>query len=36
MYILDFMNLPYEQDEYEKMLPKITWLEEQEQKLLKK
>lgn len=33
--ILDFMNLPYEQDEYELMLPKITWLEEQEQKLLK-
>lgn len=36
MDILDFMNLPYEQDEYELMLPKITWLEEQEQKLLKK
>jgi len=31
MDILDFMNLPYEQDEYELMLPKITWLEEQEQ-----
>ena len=36
MDILDFMNLPYEKDEYEMMLPKITWLEEQEQKLLKK
>lgn len=36
MEILDFMNLPYEQDEYEAMLPKITWLEEQKQKLLKK
>jgi hypothetical protein len=36
MYILDFMNLPYEKDDYQKMLPKITWLEEQEQKLLKK
>lgn len=35
MYILDYMNLPYEQEDYEKMLPKITWLEEQEQKLLK-
>lgn len=34
MHILDFMNLPYEQEDYEKMLPKITWLEEQEQKLL--
>lgn len=34
--ILDFINLPYEKDEYELMLPKITWLEEQEQKLLKK
>lgn len=36
MNILDFMNLPYKQDEYEQMLPKITWLEEPEQKLLKK
>lgn len=35
MYILNFMNLPYEQDEYEKMLTKITWLEEKKQKLLK-
>lgn len=34
MEILDFMNLPYEQDEYEAMLPKITWLEEQKQELL--
>ena len=32
--ILDFMNLPYERDEYELMLPKIIWLEEQEQILL--
>lgn len=30
------MNLPYEQDEYEAMLPKITWLEEQRQELMKK
>lgn len=36
MEILDFMNLPYEQDEYEAMLPKITWLEEQRQELMKK
>ena len=36
MDILDFMNLPYEQDEYELMLPKITWLEEPKQELLKK
>jgi hypothetical protein len=35
MYILDFMNLPYEKDDYQKMLPKITWLDEQEQKLVK-
>ena len=34
MDILDFMNLPYEQDEYELMLPKITWLEEPKQELL--
>lgn len=34
MNILDFMNLPYEQDEYEQMLPKITWLEEPEQNSL--
>lgn len=33
MEILDFMNLPYEQDEYEKMLPKIIWLEETKQEL---
>lgn len=33
MEILDFMNLPYEQDECEKMLPKITWLEEPKQEL---
>lgn len=32
--ILDFMNLPYEQDEYEAMLPKITWIEEPEQELM--
>ena len=36
MKLLDFMNLPYEQDVYEAMLPKITWLEEQKQELLKK
>jgi hypothetical protein len=35
MYILDFMNLPYEKDDCQKMLPKITWLDEQEQKLVK-
>ncbi len=34
MEILDFMNLPYEEDEYEKILPKITWLKEKEAKLL--
>lgn len=36
MEILDFMNLPYEQDEYEAMLPKITWLEEEQQELVEK
>jgi hypothetical protein len=35
MYILDFMNLPYEKDDCQKMLPNITWLDEQEQKLVK-
>ena len=30
---LDFMNLPYEPEEYEIMQPKITWIEEEEQKL---
>lgn len=34
MDILDFMNLPCKQNEYELMLPKITWCEEMEQKLL--
>lgn len=34
MDILDFMNLPYEPDEYERMLPMITWLDEKEQELL--
>lgn len=36
MEILDFMNLPYEQDEYEAMLSKITWLEEEQQELVEK
>lgn len=34
MEILDFMNLPYEENEYEKILPKVTWLKEKEAKLL--
>ncbi len=34
MEILDFMNLPYEEDEYEKILTKVTWLKEKEAKLL--
>ena len=36
MEILDFMNLPYETDDYEKMLPKIIWFEELKQELLEK
>ena len=34
MEILDFMNLPYEEDDYKKMLSKVIWLEEEEQKLI--
>lgn len=33
MELLDFMHLPYEREEYEKMLPKITWIEEKQQRL---
>lgn len=33
MELLDFMHLPYEREEYEKMLPRITWLAEKEQRL---
>lgn len=34
MEILDFMNLPYEPEDYDKILSKIRWLPEEEQKLL--
>lgn len=34
MELLDFMHLPYEREQYEKMLPSISWLAEKEQKLL--
>lgn len=34
MELLDFMHLPYEREEYEKMLPRITWLAEKEQRLI--
>lgn len=33
MDILDFMNLPYEEDKYKKMLPKIVWIDDPKQKL---
>ena len=35
MKILDFMNLPYENEPYEKMLEKIVWLPEEKQYLKK-
>ncbi len=35
MKILDFMNLPYEDEPYEKMLEKIVWLPEEKQYLKK-
>ena len=35
MKILDFMNLPYENEPYEKMLGKIVWLPEEKQYLKK-
>ena len=34
MKILDFMNLPYEDESYEKMQEKIVWLPEKKQHLL--
>ena len=34
MELLDFMHLPYEKEEYEKMLPKIIWIAEVEAKLI--
>nr|WP_296965711.1 hypothetical protein [uncultured Mediterraneibacter sp.] len=35
MKILDFMNLPYEDESYEKMQEKIVWLPEKKQHLKK-
>ena len=34
MEISDFMNLPYEEEEVQMMLPEITWIPEREQKLI--
>ena len=34
MKISDFMNLPYEEEEVQRMLPEITWISEKPQKLI--
>lgn len=35
LHIFDFLNLPYEKEECRKLLLQVTWIDEQEQRLLK-